>query len=384
MAPPKPSQAMLRSLSDSNVLQAVMAARRLTRSQLATRTGLSKPTVSESVRRLADAGVLRDTGERTTGRGRIGSYYALADDVGNALAVSIAPGHVVAEALDAYGQVLRRATETLDRPASPEQARRALVQAASRACAGGGAVRVAAVSAADPVDRTSGRLVQLPDAPFLLGELSPVEALQELVAGPVTVDNDVNWAARAERDARTSPTADDFVYLYLGEGLGVAVVSDGQVRRGHSGTAGEIAHLLTAGPDGRATPFTDVFRTLDLRLPGSTAIDVDRLLATVSSRESRGQDVLAAVGRAVAGVVAAAVALLDPALVVVAGPWGRAPVVLQAVEAHVRELSRPAAVEPPRHTDDPALTGARRQALTDLRTTITKNGSRPQTTPQPA
>jgi predicted NBD/HSP70 family sugar kinase len=41
---------------------------------------------------------------------------------------------------------------------------------------------------------------------------------------------------------------DDFVYLYLGEGLGCAVVSDGEVRRGHAGLAGKISHLITAGP----------------------------------------------------------------------------------------------------------------------------------------
>jgi predicted NBD/HSP70 family sugar kinase len=94
------------------------------------------------------------------------------------------------------------------------------------------------VSEADPVDRRTGRLVQLPDAPFLVGELDPVEILAPLVAGPVSVDNDVNWAARAERAAVDAGELDDFAYLYLGEGLGCAVVADGEVRRGHGGLAG--------------------------------------------------------------------------------------------------------------------------------------------------
>jgi len=103
--------------------------------------------------------------------------------------------------------------------------------------------RLAVVSAADPVDRVSGRMVHLPDAPFLLGDLDPARILAPRVDGPVVVDNDVNWAARAERDhARavggSAAALDDFVYLFLGEGVGYAVVSDGQVRRGHSGLAG--------------------------------------------------------------------------------------------------------------------------------------------------
>ena len=62
--------------------------------------------------------------------------------------------------------------------------------------------RLAVVSAADPVDRATGRLVHLPDAPFLPGELDPVQILAPSVRGPVIVDNDGNWAARAEHDPR--------------------------------------------------------------------------------------------------------------------------------------------------------------------------------------
>jgi DNA-binding Lrp family transcriptional regulator len=87
----KPSLELLRGLSDEHVLRALMVHDRMTRAELAAYTGISKPTVGESVRRLVAAGVLVDTGERTTGRGRIGSYYALAEDVGCALAVSVAP-----------------------------------------------------------------------------------------------------------------------------------------------------------------------------------------------------------------------------------------------------------------------------------------------------
>src|SRR5699024_4964255 len=101
----------------------------------------------------------------------------------------------------------------------------------------------AAVSVADPVDRDTGRVVRLPDAPFLVGELDPPAVLQGVVDGPVQVDNDVNWAARAEREAGCAAGIDDFAYVHLGEGLGCAVVTDGEVRRGQHGLAGEIAHL---------------------------------------------------------------------------------------------------------------------------------------------
>jgi predicted NBD/HSP70 family sugar kinase len=369
MTPAKPSLDLLRSLTDEHVLRALMAESRLTRAEIAARTGISKPTVGESVRRLTEGGLLRDTGERTTGRGRIGSYYALAEDLGVALVVSIAPDGIVAEAVDVRGRVLTRELEEVGRPAHPEQVARALRAVAERALAGAGPARLAVVSAADPVDRASGRLVHLPDAPFLVGELSPVDVLAPLVDGPVTVDNDVNWAARAERAAADPGELDDFAYLYLGEGLGCAVVADGEVRRGHGGLAGEIAHVLTRGAGARAVAFTEVFAQLGLRQPDSTAIDVPAMLGLLDGSPPA-QDARAALAEAIGGVVAALVALSDPAAVVLGGTWGNHPALFPAVTAGLAGLPRHVAVLGAQVTAEPSLTGARDQALRELRAVI--------------
>src|SRR4051795_9858070 len=107
----RPSAELLRTLTDEQVLRTLLRHRRLTRAELAAATGLSKPTAGESVRRLTEAGLLADTGERTPGgrgRGRVGSYYALAPDAGTALAIHIGPAGIVAERVDAYGDTPAR------------------------------------------------------------------------------------------------------------------------------------------------------------------------------------------------------------------------------------------------------------------------------------
>ena len=374
----KPSLELLRQLSDENVLQALVSTPQMTRAEISTHTGISKPTVGDSVRRLVQAGVVVDTGERTSGRGRIGSYFGLADDVGLALVVSIAPNGITAELVDAHGAVVATRTAAVGRPARPAQVTAALVKVCRRVQQEVSApTRLAVISAADPVDRRTGRLVRLPDAPFLLGELSPIDALAELVDGPITVDNDVNWAARAERSAAPAGCRDDFVYLYLGEGLGGAVVSDGEVRRGHTGLAGEIAHLITAGPGGRAMPLTEVFAVLGLRASGSTAIDVAALIAAVEHSDARGRRVRAAVGQAVGGVVSAAVALADPGVIVLGGSWGAHPAVFAAVAEHCAQTARPPVLRPAEATVEAPLTGARLRAVTDLRQAIVRYRDRP-------
>ena len=374
MTPAKPSLELLRSLTDEHVLRELMQARRLTRADLAARTGLSKPTVGESVRRLAGAGMVADTGERTPGgrgRGRVGSYYALAKDIGTALVIGIAPDGVVAECVDPFGDTLARARQMISRPAGPEQVAAALRAAAAEARRGAcPAARLAVVSAADPVERSTGRLIQLPDAPFLLGELSPVEVLAPYVSGPVIVDNDVNWAAQAERQHGSAGHPDDFAYVYLGEGLGCAVISDGEVRRGHAGLAGEIAHLVTAGPDGRATPLIEVFGDLGLRRAGSTAIDVDRLLSVTTGDGSQAVATRRALAEAISGVFAALVALTDPGLVIIGGSWGRHPVIIDALSSAFARLPQHVPVRAAELTGQPSLAGARSDALDRLRSAI--------------
>jgi predicted NBD/HSP70 family sugar kinase len=371
MSSAKPSLELLRSLTDEHVLRALMDQRRLTRAEVAARTGISKPTISEAFRRLEAAGVVVDTGERSQGRGRAGSYYTLAPGCGAALVVGITPHGVVTEVVDAFGDVTGAADAALVGSAEQGAVARALQRSVRAALPGqpgapGEALRIAAVSVADPVDRATGRLVHLPDAPFLVGDLDPAQLLAEVVDGPVLVDNDVNWAARAEQaSGATSPVAGlrDFVYLYLDEGLGCAVVADGEVRRGHSGLAGEIAHVVTSGPGGRAMPLTEVFARLDLRRPGSTAVDVPRVLSV-------GPATLEALGAAVCGVLAAAVALGDPEVVVVGGGWGSGVAFVEELRRQAARLPRPVPVVPARVSARPELAGARSAALARLRDVI--------------
>jgi predicted NBD/HSP70 family sugar kinase len=278
------------------------------------------------------------------------------------LIVSIRPDGASAEALDPFGATVGESVVGLGRGAGADEAARALAAAAREVATG--TFRLATVSAADPVDRDSGRLVQLPDAPFLVGELDPVAVLAPLVSGPIHVDNDVNWAARAERGTGAE-RPEDFVYVHLGEGLGCAVVADGDVVRGHGGLAGEIAHLITAGPGGAAMPLTEVFARLGLRRPGTTAVDVDRLTSRLADGPT-----LRTVAAAVSGVVAAAIALADPEQVVVGGSWGRDPRLLAAMTDSLAAAPRAVPLRTAIDAEHPDHLGARTYGLAELRTLI--------------
>lgn len=57
------------------------------------------------------------------------------------------------------------------------------------------------------------------------------------------VENETNLAAVAERRVGAARDRDTFVLLWLGHGIGAAVMLDGKLRRGASGGAGEIGFL---------------------------------------------------------------------------------------------------------------------------------------------
>src|SRR3954454_2769496 len=144
MEPNKPSQDLVRALTDEHVLRALIRHRRLTRAELAVEIGISKPTAGESVRRLTERGLVADTGERTPGgrgRGRVGSYYAIAPTAGVALAVTITPAGVVAECIDVYGDTVAGAVRQVDRTTRPRQVAAALRKAVAEACAVAGPER---------------------------------------------------------------------------------------------------------------------------------------------------------------------------------------------------------------------------------------------------
>jgi len=75
------------------------------------------------------------------------------------------------------------------------------------------------------------------------------DAVQEIVDLPVTVDNDGNCSAAAERVFGKAKTENNFISIALGTGIGGGIYVDGKLLRGENNYAGEIGHV-TVNADG--------------------------------------------------------------------------------------------------------------------------------------
>jgi predicted NBD/HSP70 family sugar kinase len=364
-----PSLDLLRSMSDRHVLAAVATAGQLTRAAAASATGLSKPTVSQSVGRLLSCGVLVEGERATGGRGRAGTYLTVNDSAGCALAVQAGPQGVVGEVVALDGRTVATRRRSIPVPVTSGALGRALIGVCrSLAADSPGPIRAMTLAVADPVDRRTGRVVELPDSPFLVGELDPVALLAGVVPVPPLVDNDVSWALLAEREHGVAAGVDDVLHLYLDEGMGAALWSGGRPLHGSRGLAGEIAHSRTSVPGGGRRPpvsgtLMECVASLGYLREGSKAVDVESLVEDLDQGSGQARRLAAAV----AEVARAHAYLLDPALVVLSGRWGRHTEVLEAVGTELAAAEGVAAmVGQAAITDDAPLTGARIHALGEL------------------
>lgn len=360
---PLPRLAMLRDLTDRAVLDRVFAEGRTTRAELAARTGISKPTISESVRRLEAAGLLRATGSDQTGRrGRVATFYELATDAGYVLAVTVDQAGVHTLTTDLTDEPITEHRHAAGRPGDRAALTDALRDAVRAALVTGrGPLRAVALSVANPVDPATREVIALPESPFPEGGVRPREILADLVTAPVLVDNDVNFAALTERRIGAARGVDSFAYVYVGAGLGMSLYVGDRLIRGAHGLAGEIGYLTTDPPHRLA----GIIARQGFGRPDAPSLDVAATLAVLDrAGDASARDAVTALGRAIGQAVAAVCTIVDPELVLLGGPVGRRAELLEPVRSAVAESAPATArIELGEITESAALRGARLSAV---------------------
>src|SRR5580692_635880 len=397
---------LLRELNDRAALELLLAEGPLTRAQLSERTGVSKVTVSQMLARLEDRGLVMVAGEQAGGRGPNAALYSVVRSSAYVAGLYVESDLVSAAIADVTGQCVAEITVDSDGTDDPVVMVR---DAIGRACesAGIGLDKLASVVIGSP-----GVLDPRTGAPRIAVNLPTwhegvPEALREVLHTPVLIENDVNLAAMAERHWGAAAGLDDFAFVWLGTGLGLATVINGQVRRGVGGAAGEIGWMPVHGaplPAGNEHPSKSGLQAIagglavqtlaaEYGFTGATAADVVTAARTALARarssasaempvgEVAGGEMTAADGSRAAAFfdelahrvsigVAAVCVVLDPDLVVLGGTVGKAggAELAARVAAGVRQLclARPAVV-PTSLSDEPVLRGAIQAALAQAR-----------------
>ncbi|MFG2355213.1 ROK family transcriptional regulator [Streptomyces sp. NPDC048521] len=245
--PASPSTA--RAINDRLALRLLQQEGPLTAGQLKQLTGLSRPTVADLVERLTASGLITVVGESgEQRRGPNARLYGIVADRAHLAALDVRTEGVFVLVSDLVGRVLAEASVPIGGDAGTGPAVEQAVAAVERTAKEAGADRLHTVGIGAPglIDPATGDLRDSAGLPAWHRSLAA--ALQERLPGArVTVENETNLAALAEQREGAARDRDTFVLLWLGHGVGAAVVLDGTLRRGASGGTGEIGFLPVPG-----------------------------------------------------------------------------------------------------------------------------------------
>ena len=244
----------LGDLNQSRVLDAVRRSDRVSRVELAERTGLTAQTVSNIVRRLLESGLVLEDGRATSRGGKPATMLRLNAGAYYAVGMHIDPASTTLVVTDLAGRVVARSRRRTPSAQGP----RRVIDALSRSV--GAIVEKAGipdrvlglgVATPGPID-TSGGAVTPPNLPGWRS-VPLREALEEGTGLEVVIDNDATAATIGERWSGGERRSSDMAFVYVGTGVGGGLVLDGRVYRGSTWNAAEIGHL-TVDPRGPHCP----------------------------------------------------------------------------------------------------------------------------------
>jgi predicted NBD/HSP70 family sugar kinase len=245
------SQTSLREANRARIVDAIKKHGGLTQVELAGITGLSPATVSNIVKELSAGGVLHTT--PTTQSGRRAQYVTLAHALGLVVGVHFSTRHMRIALADVAHTIVAEHHLPLakDHRADNELDRTTLLIADMLDSLQASMSEILAVGVAlpAPVDRKTGTTAR---SGILRGwdGIPVAEVLERRIRRPVFLDNAANLAALAELRMGAARGKQDAIFIDIGDGIGAGLVINGQIFRGHNGSAGEFGHttIVENGP----------------------------------------------------------------------------------------------------------------------------------------
>lgn len=357
----------------ARVFQELVHRRRVSRSDLAELTGLTRTTIGTIVDHLITLGIASEVGPGKSQGGRPPIIVEINHDAACAFGAGMEDLHwnMVITNLDA--EVIARDEVPID-DAKPLSAIRAIEEGYRRLTeevpAGAHLLPMAGIGSPGVVDMTTGVVHGAVDLGW--GTVHLGAELETRLGVPVAVANRSRVGALAEIwCAHLRGEVRELVYVTLGTGVAAGIVHDGELVRGASSSAGELGHVVVA-PDGpvcgcgnrgclqtlvnegailrranslAATSGTEAFSSAQevvavssMRAFAPTATPASPALPATDAdlRVSAARRTIDEAGRYLATALGTVVNLLNPEQIVLGGPLADAgPALLESTQRHL-------------------------------------------------
>ena len=305
--------------------------RDITRAEIGQLTGLSRTAVTARVTPLAAQGLIIEREQAPSTGGRPATFLTFNADAGVVLSAAIGRSRTRLAVCNLAGEILATTDIDQDPGLGPDDLMPNVVKRLDALLDESGhrneKIYGIGLSLPGTVDRELGCSL---DSPIMSGwdgvPLPPYFA--ELTDAPVILDNDANVIALAERGGDRQ-AFDDLLVIKASTGLGAGIIAGGVLQRGAVQAAGEFGHNKTPAAAGLPCRCGDTgcleaiaggwALVRALRADGRTVGHMRDVVELANSGDADARRMIRDSGRHVGEVLAGAVNLLNPAVLVVAG-----------------------------------------------------------------
>ena len=343
---PLPTAPLIVSAHEAQIIAALRKHDTISRTDIARLPGWSRPKVTTEVDKLAKRGILIESGEGASQGGRRPRLLKFNHQLGYIVGIDIGATSMDLAIADLNAQVLARDCGPADVRDEPlallgEVKQRVLALLAKNNIRPERVLGVG-VGVPGPVDFLKGILVAPPLMPAWEGFSIRGYFHTVFPSAFIAVDNDVNIMALGELKSGAGMGQEDFIFVKIGTGIGAGIVCNGQIHRGHNGSAGDIGHIsadhngpicrcgnvgcleaLAAGP-AIADRATEAARhgsspILAQKLAANGVLRSEDVAAAVREGDRAAIEIVQASGHYIGDVLAGLVNFFNPSMILVGG-----------------------------------------------------------------
>jgi glucokinase len=239
-------QTTIRNHNRNLVLQTIEKEGRVFRADLAKMTRISEPTISSIIEDFLQKGLVRELGLGESTSGRRPVMIEFNPSAGYVIGIDAGGTNIKIGVADLGGQFIFKKRYSSKNVGSGETAITGLanlvLQVIEESKVKPEQILSVGLSVPGIVDPEKGTVSF---APAFQWHNHPVlQILSEQLGLPISIENDVNAAALAEKQWGVAKNFHDFVFISIGTGLGAGLVLNDELHRGYLNAAGEIGYTI--------------------------------------------------------------------------------------------------------------------------------------------